>query len=57
MADRPEEVALPEIQAALVEVYEKDHHQLPEQPPDVMGRYLMEQRGLKQADLVPVSFS
>jgi HTH-type transcriptional regulator/antitoxin HigA len=50
----PEEVALREILAALVEVYEKMHHQFPEQPPYEMVRYLMEQRGLKQADLVPV---
>ncbi len=50
----PEEVALREILAALVEVYEKEHHQLPEQPPYEMVRYLMEQRGLKQADLVSV---
>jgi HTH-type transcriptional regulator/antitoxin HigA len=50
----PEEVALREILAALVEVYEKEHHQLPVQPPCEMVRYLMEQRGLRQADLVPV---
>jgi HTH-type transcriptional regulator/antitoxin HigA len=50
----PEEVALREILAALVEVYEKEHRQLPEQPPYEMVRYLMEQRGLKQADLVSV---
>jgi HTH-type transcriptional regulator/antitoxin HigA len=50
----PEEMALREILAALVEVYEKEHHQLPEQPPYEMLRYLMEQRGLKQADLVAV---
>jgi HTH-type transcriptional regulator/antitoxin HigA len=50
----PEEVALREILAALVEVYEKEHRQLPEQPPYEMVRYLLEQRGLKQADLVSV---
>jgi antitoxin component HigA of HigAB toxin-antitoxin module len=51
----PEEVALREILAALVEVYEKEHHQLPEQPPCEMVRYLMEQRELKQAICYPFS--
>jgi antitoxin component HigA of HigAB toxin-antitoxin module len=50
----PEEVALREILAALVEVYKKEHRQLPEQPPCEKVRYLMEQRELRQADLVPV---
>jgi HTH-type transcriptional regulator/antitoxin HigA len=50
----PEEVALREILAALLGVHEKEHHHLPEQPPYEMVRYPMEQRGLKQADLVPV---
>ena len=49
----PEEQALQEILAALIEVYD-DKFSLPEQPPHEMVKYLMEQRGLKQADLVPV---
>jgi HTH-type transcriptional regulator / antitoxin HigA len=49
-----EEKALREILAALIEVYDKEHHRIPEQPPYEMVRFLMEQRGLKQADLVPV---
>jgi HTH-type transcriptional regulator / antitoxin HigA len=49
----PEEEALREILAALIEVYD-DRFSLPEQPPYEMVKYLMEQRGLKQADLVPV---
>ncbi len=50
----PEEKALREILAALVEVYDEGHHPIPELPPYEMVRHLMEQRGLKQADLVPV---
>src|SRR5664279_1649966 len=50
----PEEKALREILAALVEVYDEEHHQIPQQPPHEMVKHLMEQRGLKQADLVPV---
>ena|ERR1700733_3597014 len=49
----PEETALRDILGALVNVYEEAHHQLPEQPPCEMVKFLMEQRGLKQADLVP----
>jgi HTH-type transcriptional regulator/antitoxin HigA len=45
--------ALREILAALIEVYD-DRCSLPEQPPHEMVKHLMEQRGLKQADLVPV---
>jgi HTH-type transcriptional regulator/antitoxin HigA len=48
-----EEEALREILVALIEVYD-DKFSLPEQPPHEMVKYLMEQRGLKQADLVPV---
>ena len=48
-----EEEALREILAALIEVYD-DRFSLPEQPPHEMVKYLMDQRGLKQADLVPV---
>jgi HTH-type transcriptional regulator/antitoxin HigA len=50
----PEEKALREILAALIEVYDDNHHHIPEQPPNEMVKHLMEQRGLKQADLVPV---
>jgi HTH-type transcriptional regulator/antitoxin HigA len=51
---KPEEKALREILAALIEVYDKGHHDIREQPPFEMVKHLMEQRGLKQADLVPV---
>jgi HTH-type transcriptional regulator/antitoxin HigA len=50
----PEETALREVLAALIDVYEEGNHLLPEQSPCEMVRFLMEQRGLKQADLVPV---
>jgi HTH-type transcriptional regulator/antitoxin HigA len=50
----PEEKALREILAALIEVYEEGHHPIPELPPYEVVKHLMEQRGLKQADLVPV---
>ena len=50
----PGEKALREILAALIEVYDDEHHPLPERPPHEMVKHLMEQRGLKQADLVPV---
>lgn len=50
----PEEAALREVMAALIEVYDEDRHPLPDQAPHEMVKHLMEQRGLKQADLVPV---
>jgi HTH-type transcriptional regulator / antitoxin HigA len=50
----PEEKALREILAALIEVYDEERHRIPEQAPHEMVKHLMEQRGLKQADLVPV---
>ena len=50
----PEENALREILAALIEVYDEENHEIPERPPYQMVKHLMEQRGLRQADLVPV---
>ena len=44
----------PEEQALLIEVYDDEHHDISELPPHEMVRHLMEQRGLKQVDLVPV---
>lgn len=38
----------------LIEDYEERHHPLPDPGPRKMLVYLMEQRGLKQADLVPI---
>jgi HTH-type transcriptional regulator/antitoxin HigA len=50
----PEEKALAGILGALIQVYDDEHHPLPDIAPHEMVKHLMEQRGLKQADLVPV---
>ena len=50
----PEEAALREVLAALIQTYEGEHHELPEAKPHEMVQFLMDQRGLRQADLVPV---
>ena len=49
-----EENALASLLQKLVLAYDDEHYPLPEVPPHRMVRFLMEQRGLKQADLVPV---
>jgi HTH-type transcriptional regulator/antitoxin HigA len=38
----------------LIKDYEAEHHPLPDPSPHEMLLYLMEQRSLKQADLVPI---
>jgi HTH-type transcriptional regulator / antitoxin HigA len=48
-----EEDALATLLERLIADYD-DRFSLPEQPPHEMVKYLMELRGLKQADLVPV---
>jgi HTH-type transcriptional regulator/antitoxin HigA len=48
-----EEDALANLLERLIADYD-DRFSLPEQPPHEMVKFLMEQRGLKQADLVPV---
>jgi HTH-type transcriptional regulator / antitoxin HigA len=50
----PEEKALAEILGMLIEAYDDAHHSLPQTEPHKMVQYLMEQRHLKQTDLVPV---
>ena len=40
--------------AELIKNYELRHHPLPDPRPHEMLSYLMEQRGLKQADLIPI---
>jgi HTH-type transcriptional regulator/antitoxin HigA len=50
----PEEDALASLIEKLVVAYDDEHYPLPDIPPHRMVRFLMEQRGLKQADLVPV---
>jgi HTH-type transcriptional regulator/antitoxin HigA len=43
-----------EILAARIEVYGDGHYSMPKVAPHEMAVYLMEQRGLKQAALVPL---
>jgi HTH-type transcriptional regulator/antitoxin HigA len=49
----PEEEALRALLAKLIKDYD-DQIELPDTTPDSMIRFLMEHRGLKQADLLPV---
>jgi HTH-type transcriptional regulator/antitoxin HigA len=49
-----EETALAELLAKLVQDYDDRHHELPDAPPHEVMRFLMEQRGLRQADLLPI---
>jgi HTH-type transcriptional regulator / antitoxin HigA len=48
-----EEAALQSLLTQLIRDYD-DRIELPDVPPLAMLRYLMEQRGLRQADMVPV---
>jgi HTH-type transcriptional regulator/antitoxin HigA len=48
----PEEKRLAELLVKLVEDYDHLHHPAPDLPPHELLAYLMEQRGLKQADLI-----
>ena len=49
-----EEDAALELMVRLVKDYEDEHHPLPDPSPNQMLAYLMEKRGLKQADLVTI---
>jgi len=49
-----EEDAALDLMVRLVRDYEDEHHPLPDPSPQEMLVYLMEQRNLKQADLVPI---
>ncbi len=49
-----EEDAALDLMVRLIKDYEDEHHPLPDPSPHEMLVYLMEQRGLKQADLVPI---
>lgn len=42
-----------DVLLTLVEVYEKENHPVPPPTPIEAIRFVMEQRGMKQADLVP----
>ena len=50
---REEDAAL-DLMARLIKDYEEVHHPLPNPSPREMLVYLMEQRGLKQADLLSI---
>ena len=50
----PEEDRLFDLMTKLVRDYERDRYPIPDVPPDRFLRYLIEQRGLKQADLIPI---
>ena len=50
----PEQDAALELMVRLVQDYEEKHHPVPDPSPAEMLAYLMEQGGLKQADLVPL---
>ena len=50
---REEDVAL-DLMARLIKDYEEEHHPLSDPTPHDMLVYLMEQRSLKQADLLPI---
>ena len=49
-----EEKALANLLQRLIQDYDDEHYPIPDPPPHRMVRFFMEQRGLKQADLVPV---
>jgi HTH-type transcriptional regulator/antitoxin HigA len=50
----PEEDALASLVEKLVVDYDDRYYAIPDAKPHEMAKYLMEQRGLKQADLVPL---
>jgi HTH-type transcriptional regulator/antitoxin HigA len=50
----PEQDAALELMVRLIQDYEERNHPLPDPSPGEMLAYLMEQRGLRQADLVPI---
>jgi HTH-type transcriptional regulator/antitoxin HigA len=49
-----EEDAALDLMVRLIQDYEEEHHRLKDPSPHEMLVYLMEQRGLKQADLLPI---
>ena len=50
----PEEDALLSLLVLLIQAYEQQHYPMRQPSPQEMLNYLIEQRGLKQADLIPV---
>lgn len=49
-----EENVLAELLQHLIQAYDDEHYPIPDGKPHEMVQFLMEQRDLKQADLVPV---
>jgi HTH-type transcriptional regulator/antitoxin HigA len=49
-----EEDAALDLMVRLIKYYEEEHYPLPNPSPREMLAYLMEQRGLKQAELLPI---
>ena len=49
-----EETVLLELLSKLVEDFEKEHHPISDAPPHQVLSFLMEQRGLRQRDLLPI---
>ncbi len=49
-----EEHRLLDLLSTLIEVYESEHHALPDAPPHVMIQGFMQERGLRNKDLEPV---
>jgi HTH-type transcriptional regulator/antitoxin HigA len=50
----PEELELLEVMSALVERFEEENYPISDAPPDRILRTLMEDRGLRQKDLVAI---
>jgi HTH-type transcriptional regulator/antitoxin HigA len=50
----PEEERLLETLAILVESYEDEHYPMPEVPPNEVLKFLIEENGLKQSDLLHI---
>ena len=50
----PEEDSLLELLSILIESYEAEHYPFPEVPPNEILKFLMEQKDLKQSDLLDI---
>ncbi len=50
----PEEDALLELLTLLIERYDDEHYQIPDAPPHTVIQMLMQDRGLRHKDLMPV---
>jgi HTH-type transcriptional regulator / antitoxin HigA len=50
----PEEDRLLDLMSVLIENYEDEHYPMPEVPPNEILKFLMEQKDLKQSDLLHI---